>query len=144
MTITDYCSEYVRDAYELCGAFEGNYHGSYLFSVDDEKVCDPILKIIEKLKHGVTKLDFDGGFVFNYKHKEKDGYVVVQSLYNSKLECDLPNTLENVAEYLRKIPSVGGIKAIIVDNYDEGADSGYHSFDIAFILPKNVVFNDNK
>ena len=144
MTIIDYCSEYVRDAYNLCSAFEGEYHGSYLFSIEDEKMCNPILETIEKLEKGVTKLGFDGGFVFNYKHKEEEGYVVVQNLYNAKLDTDLPKTLEYIIGYLRKIPIVGGTKAMIVDNYDEGAESGYHTFDIAFILPKNIFYHDNK
>lgn len=144
MTITDYCSENIRDAYDMCGAFDGDYHTSYLFSIDDEKMCEPILKIINKLGEDVKGLNIEGGFVFNYKYKTEKGYIVVQDLFNSSLDTNLCDTLEYVAAYLRKIPSVGGIKTMVIDNYDEGNDSGYHCFNISFILPNSVVYDNRQ
>lgn len=142
MIITDYCSEYLRDAYNLCGAINGEYNGSFLYSIEKMSDSDKINKFIDCLTNRVKPISFDGGYVIDYKYKSEEGYIVIQSIYNTDIRTNLPTLLEHVAAYIRKIENSGAKNAIIIDNYDESGE-GYHTFDISFIVPKDLINKKN-
>jgi hypothetical protein len=135
MYLEDYCSEYVRKIYGIAGCFNGEYVDKYLYSLDDEDNINQISNKLRDIKPSNKELVIDSGFVCEFKYKDCDGYVVVQSLYDNK-ERSISDVLRLLADYSDELKENGMEEVMIIDSYSEFGNT-LHSFDICFILGKD-------
>lgn len=137
MYLTDYCSEYLRDIYGICTCFNGEYKDQYLYALDDIDYIEKIHDYLMDFKPS-NDLAFDSGFVMDFKCKDMNGYVVIQSLYNSGSNGFIGDVLQSLSEYTKELVQYGAKEIEVIDSYSE-IDSTLHSFDIAFFIPKASV-----